>query len=186
LRPPIQGFGFHPKKAHQVRKLRCCSSCARIRPHTDPLQDVDFSTISPAEIAQLLARKTPPADKDHLYLYSIIPASLDMPLGKAGAQLGHGFEYTLTHCEWFDPKSAERYKQQNNAGSKVCMESKNQSQLIKAYGMARELGLPCSLVVDEHHVLPPHFDGEPIVTALGIGPCTKAQAKEITKRFQCL
>ena len=78
------------------------------------------------------------------------------------------------------------YRNDHTGGSKVTLKAKNANQLIRAYREALEAGLPCALIVDQHHVMPPHFTGEPVITAVGIGPCTKAQARSITKRFNCL
>lgn len=128
----------------------------------------------------------PVADEDHLYQYAIIPASLEMPPGKLSAQTGHAFGDSYCAAEQIDPVRASRYRDHAHGGSKVTLKAKNQQQLIKAFSRARELGIPCALVIDRHHILPPHFDGSPILTALGLGPCTKAEAREITKKFQCL
>lgn len=84
------------------------------------------------------------------------------------------------------PDIALKYRSPAHGGSKVVLRSKNQNQLISAYLKAMELGIPCALVADRHHVLPPHFDGSPVLTALGIGPCTRDQARQITKKFQCV
>lgn len=128
----------------------------------------------------------PVADVDHLYMYAIIPSSLEMPPGKLSAQTGHAYGDSYEIARQIDPERAARYRNHAHGGSKVSLKAKNQSQLIKAYSHARALGLPCALVIDRHHILPPHFDGSPILTALGIGPCTKAEVREITKKFQCL
>lgn len=161
-------------------------NCERIRPLPDPLQNIDLESITPYDLAQLLAGDMPVAEVDHLYAYAITPSSLEMPPGKLSAQTGHAYGDTIRNAELIDPERAARYRNVAHGGSKVSLKAKNQQQLIKAFAKARSLGLPCALVVDRHHVLPPHFDGSPIITALGIGPCTKEEAREITKKFQCL
>lgn len=101
-----------------------------------------------------------------------------MPTGKLSAQAGHAY----TDALWAAPRDlANRYA---NRGSKITIKCKNLGQLERAAREAAEAGLPHAVVTDEHHVLLPHFTGEPIVTALGIGPCTKEQCRHITKRFQ--
>jgi PTH2 family peptidyl-tRNA hydrolase len=137
-------------------------------------------------LALHLANNRPAANVDHLYIYAIIPMSLEMPVGKLGAQLGHAFGDSLKEAERIDPERASRYRNHEYGGSKVAMKTKKQEDLLKACDLARERGIPCALVSDSHHILPPHFDGTPVITALGIGPCTKAEAKELTKKFQCL
>lgn len=101
------------------------------------------------------------------------------------AQAGHAYTDALAHALETDPERYHDYRNDTKGGSKVTMKSKNESQLILAYNRARKAGLPCSIVVDREHVLPPDFDGSPIITALGIGPCTQEEAREITKRFNC-
>lgn len=128
-----------------------------------------------------------PVDKtNHLYLYAIVRKDIHMPPGKLSAQAGHAYTDALATALKDDPTRFNNYRDDTKGGSKVTMKSKNESQLIKAYNLAKEAGLPCSIVVDREHVLPPDFDGSPIITALGIGPCTQAEAKSITKRFNCL
>lgn len=101
-----------------------------------------------------------------------------MPCGKLAAQAGHAYTDVL----WSAPRElAEAYA---TVGSKITIKCKNLGQLERAARECAEAGIPHSVVVDAHHVLLPHFTGEPIVTALGIGPCTKAQCRHITKRFQ--
>lgn len=102
------------------------------------------------------------------------------------AQAGHAYTDALAVAHSEDSGRYSNYRNESLGGSKVTMKSKNESQLIRAYNRALEAGLPCSIVVDREHVLPPDFDGSPIITALGIGPCTQAEAREITKRFNCL
>jgi peptidyl-tRNA hydrolase len=143
-------------------------------------------SISPKDLAELLAHEMPVADADHLYLYAIVPISLEMPPGKLSAQTGHAYGDAFEKAKLIDPERAARYRNVAHGGSKVTLKAKNQGQIIKAFATARALGLPCALVVDRHHILPPHFDGSPVITALGLGPCTKAEAREITKKFQCL
>lgn len=109
-----------------------------------------------------------------------------MPVGKLSAQAGHAYTNTLNDALRINPKRYHEYFDDNKGGSKVCMKSKNENKILLAYNKARELNLPCSIVVDREHVFPPSFDGSPIITALGLGPCTREEAKIITKKFNCL
>lgn len=108
-----------------------------------------------------------------------------MPAGKLSAQAGHAFGDSFAQAQQLFPNLAADYRNPLKGGSKVVLKAKNTRQLLKAFVQARAQGLPCALVVDQHHILPPHFDGSPVITALGIGPCTKEQARAITKTFQC-
>jgi len=128
-----------------------------------------------------------PATKDsHYYIYSIIRNDLEMPIGKLSAQAGHAYTDALCEARISHPEAYSKYRNRQSGGSKVTLKAKNESQLIAAYNQARQAGIPCSIIVDQNHILPPHFTGEPIITALGIGPCTKEQCRHITKKFQCL
>lgn len=109
-----------------------------------------------------------------------------MPPGKLAAQAGHAFCDSLKEAESINSSLVKNYRNEGLGGSKITLSAKNQNQLMRAYNEALKAGIPCSIVVDKNHVLPPHFNGEPIITALGIGPCTQEEAKHITKRYQCV
>lgn len=117
-----------------------------------------------------------------LVLYAVYNAALEMPAGKLAAQCGHAFCLAYESAVLVDPGLAARYKGTGN-GTKVVLYAKNQAQLLRAYEGAIELGLPCELVIDRGHVLPPHFTGAPIITAVGIGPVLRRDAAAITKRL---
>lgn len=140
--------------------------------------------MAPDAIAQLMAM--PIGDEEHLYQYAIIRGDLDMPAGKLAAQAGHAYTDSLFDAWIKEPERALAYRDRTRGGSKVTVKAKNVSQMMKAYSAAKAAGLPCSLIVDQHHILPPHFDGNPIITAVGIGPCTKEECREITKKFRCI
>lgn len=140
--------------------------------------------MEPDAIAQLMAM--PIGDEEHLYQYAIIRGDLDMPSGKLAAQAGHAYTDSLFDAWIKEPERALAYRDRTRGGSKVTVKAKNVSQMMKAYSAAKAAGLPCSLIVDQHHILPPHFDGNPIITAVGIGPCTKEECREITKKFRCI
>lgn len=110
-----------------------------------------------------------------------------MPPGKLSAQAGHAYTDALWAAYDLDPDLALSYRRNNGlGGSKVTIKAKNLGQLERAMRECEEAGIPHAMVTDAEHVLLPHFTGEPIVTALGIGPCTKAQCRHITKRYQAV
>lgn len=109
-----------------------------------------------------------------------------MPAGKLAAQAGHAYTDSLMAAMEQSPLLVTNYRNETKGGSKVTLRAKNENQLLRAYNEAREAGLPCTIVVDREHVLPPHFDGSPIITAVGIGPCTQEQVRHITKRYNCV
>jgi len=105
-----------------------------------------------------------------------------MPPGKLSSQSGHAYLNAYLQAQQQRPEAAAHY-QRDGIGTKVCLKAKNQEQILKAYEAAQAQGIPCSLIIDQHHVMPPHFTGEPIITALGIGPARKDEIRNITKRF---
>lgn len=125
------------------------------------------------------------ADHRPLNLYAIFRADLDMPPGKLAAQCGHAYVNAHDEALRLRPEVTAGYKGTGN-GTKICMYAKNLGQLLRAYREAQAAGLPCSLIIDRGHVFPPHFDGQPIITALGIGPAYRDEAEHITKRLTLL
>ena len=141
----------------------------------------------PPEIQAMLderARTMLDFSPDHrpLNLYAIYRADLEMPPGKLAAQCGHAYVNAHDEAKRLRPELTQSYKGTGN-GTKICMYAKNLGQLLRAYREAQAAGLPCSLIIDRGHVLPPHFDGQPIITALGIGPAYRDEAEHITKRL---
>jgi peptidyl-tRNA hydrolase len=106
-----------------------------------------------------------------------------MTNGKLASQAGHAFLDCFTECIKRDPDRADDYKR-DSMGTKVVLGAKNDQQLLQAYEQAKQKGLPCALIIDSGHIMLPHFDGSPIITALGIGPAYRDEIHEITKRFQ--
>lgn len=108
-----------------------------------------------------------------------------MPVGKLIAQAGHAFLDAYNSALISHPEAAAAYNRNGN-GTKVCLRASSEFKLLRAYDEAQRAGLPCSLIIDQHHVCPPDFNGEPIITALGIGPARRDQINFITKRFSLL
>lgn len=111
-------------------------------------------------------------------LYAIIRKDLDMPKGKMAAQAGHAYLNSFLEA---DPQIQQDY-QKDGIGTKICLEG-SLIQIKNTYAKAKAAGLPCSLIRDSGHILLPFFDGNPIVTALGIGPLNKDEAK-IVKKYE--
>lgn len=83
-----------------------------------------------------------------------------------------------------DPELLRIYQGPKFLGTQIILTAKDQPALLRAYREAESLGLIASLIIDEGHIMPPLFDGSPIITALGIGPCTKDQVKRLTRGFR--
>lgn len=122
--------------------------------------------------------------EDHrpLKMYAIYNAELEMKPGKLASQCGHAFVNAHDKAKIERPGITSEYKGTGN-GTKIIMYAKNQHQLIRAYKDAVAAGLPCDLIIDRGHVELPHFTGEPIITAVGIGPVYMEEVKDITKRY---
>lgn len=102
-----------------------------------------------------------------------------MPVGKLAAQAGHAF---LDAYLASTPERQSAYRAPGH-GTKITLGCSSLARLLRARDECVRLGLPHVLVVDSGHVCPPHFDGTPIVTALGIGPALRPEACPVTDRF---
>ena len=100
--------------------------------------------------------------------------------GKAASQAGHAFLDAFLKS---DLKTQARYFS-NGEGTKVVLEAEDEVALRELHARAFELGLPCSLVVESGHVLPPVFDGSSIITALGIGPASRSVLRPLLRRLR--
>ena len=106
-----------------------------------------------------------------------------MSAGKLASQAAHASKNCVLLAQKYNPQLLQEYQGASFIGTQIILKAKSEIQIYDAFFKARNAGLICSLIVDQHHVMPPHFDGNPIVTALGIGPCTREQAHSITKKF---
>lgn len=110
-----------------------------------------------------------------------------MATGKLSAQAGHAYTDVLALAQDIAPERLKGYRNLNTGGSKVTLKARNENQLIRALNEARVAGIPATPVVDANHIIPDTpFDGSPIITAIGIGPCRQDEVRHITKRFNCV
>jgi PTH2 family peptidyl-tRNA hydrolase len=118
-----------------------------------------------------------------LRLYSLVREDLGMTEGKKVAQAGHAYLGAFINA---DPSIQKAYHSEFPAhpGTKVCLAAKNLHHLLRAKEEAEAAGIPTYLVTDSG--CKNFFNGEPTVTALGLGPASKDQIKHITKRFQLI
>jgi PTH2 family peptidyl-tRNA hydrolase len=107
-----------------------------------------------------------------------------MAPGKIASQAGHAYLGAFLRCKNDSVKAEYHQDFPESPGTKVCLKAKNLDQILRAEAEAIEAGLPVFKVVDSG--CENFYGGKPIVTALGIGPCTKEQVKHITKKFQLL
>lgn len=104
-----------------------------------------------------------------------------MNSGKAAAQAGHAFLDSFLTAPT-DATSAYLA----DGGTKIVLTVPDERALCEIFYKAKKSKLPCAMVVEENHIMPPHFDGSPIVTAIGIGPMRRSEAKCITKGLPLL
>ena len=109
-----------------------------------------------------------------------------MSQGKAASQLAHAAKNVAILAAQNNPDLLRIYQGPDFLGTQIILKAKSEQYLLRAHEEAKRAGLITSLIIDRNHIMPPHFDGSPIITALGIGPCTKEQAHAITKRFDLI
>ena len=101
-----------------------------------------------------------------------------MSSGKAIAQAGHAYLQTMLTALDADAPHAQAYARLA-PGTKIALDGGDANALTR---LARKLdarGIPNSLIIDHGHVEPPHFDGSPVMTALGVGPIIRADARKL-------
>jgi len=104
-----------------------------------------------------------------------------MTSGKAASQAGHAF---LDSFLTAPPENTAAYLE--DGGTKIVLTVPGERELCDLFHRAKLAKLPCAMVIEENHVMPPHFDGSQIVTAIGIGPLPRNEAKSITKGLPLL
>lgn len=120
-----------------------------------------------------------------LNMYIILLEDLEMDTGKMISQAGHGFDMCHDKAKLLRPEITSQYKGSGN-GTKVVMKAKNLYQLERGYRACLAANIPCEMVIDRGTVSLPHFTGEPIFTALAIGPAYKDEVTQITKLYSML
>lgn len=107
-----------------------------------------------------------------------------MSAGKLASQASHASRLSLLHFIKQNPHRLDEFISNNVAGSIVVLKAKNKDILCNMFEQAQEEGFPTSLFTDSGHILLPHFDGSPTITALSIGPALKSDMRHLTKKFQ--
>lgn len=110
---------------------------------------------------------------------------LNMPAGKLAAQAAHCCAQSLLASLAMDPERLRILSRAAHSGSRVILRARHERQILAAYEEARSRDLPSALFYDSGHILPPHFDGNPILTGVGLGPASKAALRPVVRRFSC-
>lgn len=115
-------------------------------------------------------------------MYAVLRGDLKMTSGKAASQAGHAFLDAYSRS----PKDIADAYRADGEGTKVVLVAEDEASLRELHRKIDALGLPCALVVESGHVMPPSFDGSPIITALGIGPAYRHQVRGVTGRLRLM
>lgn len=102
-----------------------------------------------------------------------------MTPGKLAAQAGHA--YLNAYLQNPIPEY-----QSDGLGTKVCLSVPDEYALLRLKQKLEKHKIPTSLITDSGHVMPPHFDGSPVITALGFGPATKDEVYYLTRKLKLL
>lgn len=107
-----------------------------------------------------------------------------MTPGKIASQAGHAFLGAFLQCR--DASRLADYHKDfpHSPGTKVCLQARNLDQLLRTEQAARDASLSIFRVVDSG--CESFFDGQPIITALGIGPATREEIQHITKKLKLI
>jgi PTH2 family peptidyl-tRNA hydrolase len=109
-----------------------------------------------------------------------------MSEGKANAQAGHAYvDALLSSLNHFDEdiRSQAAAYASLRPGTKICLDGGSIDNFDRLSAALQARGIPHVTITDSGHIEPPHFDGSPVVTAIGIGPINRKQAPKIMKRL---
>jgi peptidyl-tRNA hydrolase len=109
-----------------------------------------------------------------------------MSSGKMASQCSHAARLSLLKFLEKHPERGREFTALNSVGSIVILDAPDLHALQKMAAQAAARRLPWALFVDSGHIMLPSFDGSPIVTALAIGPASKAEISPITRNLRCV
>ena len=115
-----------------------------------------------------------------LRLYAIVRGDLEMPPGKLASQAGHAFLESYLNSS---QQIQDEYRL-DGVGTKITLRARHLDDILWAQFMCEQECLSHATIVDEGHVMSPHFDGSPIITAIGIGPYRRENISHITDKFR--
>lgn len=119
--------------------------------------------------------------KEDLRLYAVLRTDLCMSHGKAIAQAGHAYLEAALGAKGTDRYAAYSALQ---PGTKICLGVPSEAAMLDLSGKLEALGLTPHLITDRDHVELPHFDGSPVLTALGLGPIGRGEAPACLRKLK--
>jgi peptidyl-tRNA hydrolase len=114
-------------------------------------------------------------------MYALLRQDLGMTPGKSASQAGHAYLESFVKT---DRSISLAYL--NQGGTKIALAAPDLQTLEQIHAAALAADLPCAIVVESGHVMPPTFDGSPIITALGIGPVDREIARPLVRKLRLM
>ncbi|HDZ53507.1 hypothetical protein LCGC14_0044620 [marine sediment metagenome] len=118
---------------------------------------------------------------DDLRLYSILRTDITMSQGKANAQCGHA--YVAAAIGALGTPEGDAYARLI-PGTKICLDGGSLQKMQLLIEQLSLQGIPCFPIIDRDHVELPDFDGSPILTAIGLGPFTRADTPRALRKLK--
>jgi PTH2 family peptidyl-tRNA hydrolase len=107
----------------------------------------------------------------------VVRSDLKLSKGKTAAQAAHASLEAYKKAG-----SKERDSWEKEGSKKVVLKVESESELLKAFNLAKELHLPCSLIKDAGRT-----EVEPgTATAVGIGPAQEKEIDKVTGKLKML
>lgn len=103
--------------------------------------------------------------------------------GKSRAQTGHAYVDTLLDALATGAPEAAAYAALR-PGTKICLKGGSEEKLRQTAERLDALGIPNTLIIDRDHVELPDFDGSPTLTALGVGPISRADVPGFIRKLK--
>jgi peptidyl-tRNA hydrolase len=112
-------------------------------------------------------------------MYAVVRSDLKMTPGRAAAQAGHAFVNSFSKA----PEDMRAAYAAETETCKIVLSCPDQPTLMHLWAKLRASSIPCALVIESDEGAP---DGLGVVTALGIGPVARGDAKSHTKGLRCM
>lgn len=115
-------------------------------------------------------------------MYALVRNDINMSPGKCASQAGHAYLGAFLSSSKLRPDIHAAYASLS-PGTKVALQGSLQ-EIEQLQMRCSDLGLPSYLVIDSG--CSNFFDGQPTVTALGIGPVTEEETPKYMRRLKLL
>lgn len=104
-----------------------------------------------------------------------------MSPGKAIAQAGHAY----LQAALGEASTAEGAAYAGlTPGTKICLSGGSEDDMWRLSEKLTAAGLTPYPIIDRDHIELPHFDGSPILTAIGLGPLSRDQAPGCLRKLK--